>query len=134
MSASFLFTLRSPINTPFEGEVDSVKLKTDLGRMEILPGHATLIGTILYSRVFVRTGATEQEYVIRQGSVTVDETGHVRLLAQDIQEAGNITIESLEQYLVYISKQLDNGHTLNEYQRTFLQEQRDAIEESMKSE
>ncbi|MDG1950310.1 MAG: hypothetical protein P8J32_05865 [bacterium] len=129
--ATFTFSLRTPLATFFEGEVDAVRLKTDLGRMEILPDHATLVGTMLYSRVYVRQGATEHPFVIRQGAVSVDAKGAVRLTALDVQEAEGISIESVEEYLVYLNKQLSGEQELNDYQKNFLAEQRSALKETL---
>lgn len=129
--AMFTFSLRTPLKTVFEGEVDAVHLKTDLGRMEVLPDHATLVGTILFSRVSVQSGGNEQVYVIRQGSVSVDAQGVVRVTALDAQEAETLSVQSVEDYLSYLNKQLSGEQELNDYQKKFLAEQRAALEESL---
>jgi F0F1-type ATP synthase epsilon subunit len=131
--AALTLSLRTPLKNVFEGEVDAVRLKTDLGRMEILPGHATLAATILYSRVYVRQGGTEQQYIIRQATVSVSEDGSVRITALDAQEQDSIQVESVEQYLVHLNQQLNGEEELNEYQKQFLSEQRAALEETLAS-
>ncbi|MDA0208448.1 MAG: F0F1 ATP synthase subunit epsilon [bacterium] len=124
-------TLRTPLKTLFDSEADSVRLKTDLGRMEILPGHATLVGSILYSKVYIRHGGTEEAFVVRQGSVSVDEAGNVAVLVMDADKEAELSIESMEEYLRLIAEQLENPEALNSYQRTFLEEQRQALQEAM---
>jgi len=118
--------------TAFEGQVDSVHLKTEVGEMEILPGHATIVGLIGFSRVFLRSGSSQQEFLARQGSVSVDAHGAVRLLAQDVQEAEAISVDSLKSYLGYLEELMGGVRELNAYQTRFLQEQRSALEESIK--
>ena len=129
--ATFPFSLRTPLATIFEGEVDAVRLKTDLGRMEILPDHATLVGTILYSRVYIRRGGREDSYMIRQGAESVDAQGVARVTALDAQETKTIKAESIQEYLVYLNKQISGGNGLNDYQKNFLAEQRMALQESL---
>lgn len=129
--ATFAFSLRTPLNTIFEGDVDAVRLKTDLGQMEILPDHATLAGTILFSRVNIHSGGVEQVYIIRQGSVSVDSQGVVRVTALDAQEAESLSVKSVEEYLLYLNKQLSGEQQLNDYQKKFLSEQRSALEETL---
>jgi F0F1-type ATP synthase epsilon subunit len=131
--ATLTFSLRTPLQTVFEGEVDAVRLKTDLGRMEILPGHATLVATILYSRVHVRQGGTEHPFIIRQASVSVEENGSVRVTALDAQEGEVLSVESVEEYLLHLNQQLNGEEKLNEYQTQFLSEQRAALEETLAS-
>lgn len=123
-------TLRTPQAVLFDGEADSVRLKTDLGRMEILPDHATLVGTVLYSKVYIRHENTEDQFVMRQGSATVAENGRVYLLANDAHKEDALTIQNLQDYLTYLAKQLETGK-LNDYQMQFLEEQRKALEEQM---
>jgi F0F1-type ATP synthase epsilon subunit len=129
---TFTFSLRSPLETVFEGQVENVRLKTDLGMMEILPDHASLVGTILYSQVAVRHDGTEENFIIRQGSVSVDEQGVARITALNVEKESSLSVTSIEEYLVYINEQLTGERTLNDYQVKFLGEQRAALEESLK--
>lgn len=129
--SSLNVTLRTPLKTLFDGEADSVRLKTDLGRMEILPNHATLVGSILYSKVSIQHGGTEELFVVRQGSVSVDEEGNVAVLVMDADKEEELSVESMEEYLRLIVEQLENPDALNGYQQKFLEEQRQALQEAM---
>ena len=131
--ATFAFTLRTPLATVFEGDVDVVRLKTDLGLMEILPEHATLVGTILFSRVSIWQDGKEVVYLVRQGSVSVDESGVARVACLIADPVESLDVQSIENYLRSLTEMLDGERELNDYQKTFLQEQRAALEESLRS-
>ncbi len=129
---TFHATLRTPTAILFDGEVESLKLKTDLGRMEILPNHATLVGTILYSRVFVKSAGDEKEFIIRQGSVSVDGSGSASVLSAEGHAEETLSIHDIDDYLRYITGVLHGDKPLNDYQKKFLEEQRYAFEETKK--
>lgn len=128
--ANLHVTLRTPTKVLFDGEAQALRLKTDLGRMEVLPDHATLVGTILYSKVYVHQGDTEQRFVIRQGSVSVDEKNNATVLAYEAHKEDELSVENMQDYLTYVAKQLEEGG-LNEYQVKFLEERRKALQEEM---
>lgn len=123
-------TLRTPTAVLFDGEAAALRLKTDLGRMEVLPDHATLVGTVLYSKVYVRHGDTEEKFIIRQGSVAVDEKGNATVLANEAHKEEELSVENMKDYLEYIVKQMEEGG-LNDYQMQFLEERRRALQEGI---
>lgn len=123
-------TFRTPTKIMFEGPADKVRLKTDLGRVEILPGHATLVGTVLFSKVYINHGPTEEKFYMRQGSVTVDAEGNATLLANEADKEAELSVESMQDYLNYLAEQIDSGK-YNDYQMKFLMEQRQALEEGV---
>lgn len=123
-------TLRTPTSTLFDGEAQVLRLKTDLGRMEILPNHATLVGTILYSKVFIRHGDKEEKFIIRQGSVAVDGNKNAVVLANEAHKEEELSIQNMKEYLDYLVKELAEGK-LNEYQSQFLEERRAALQEEI---
>lgn len=125
----FTFTLRTPLKTFFEGEVDAVRLRTDLGRMEILPGHASIVGTVLACRVAIHAGGREDVYAVRQGTLSVDEDGNARLTVLHAEKDDEMTVESIQDYLRFVTEQLDGEGELNEYQIKFLEEQRAAMQD-----
>lgn len=125
-----LVELRTPTAELFRGEAHAVRLKTDLGDIEILPDHATLIATILYSKVYIRHESTEETFIVRQGSVSVNEQGEVRILAHDAHKDGELSVENMKDYLDYVVQKLDTGE-LNEYQKQFLEKRRAALEEEI---
>lgn len=129
--AEFQLTIQTPIETLFEGTVDSLRIKTDLGRMEVLPDHATIVGMILYSKVFARHSGQEEKFIIRHGSVSVDEKGNTTVLALEAHKEAEMTVKTMEEYLQYLGEQLKNPDQFNDYQKQFLEEQRDALQQGI---
>ena len=124
-------TLKTPTKSLYSGEADSVRLSTDLGRVEILPDHATLVGTILFSKAYIKHGATEEKFVIRQGSIHVDEKGNCSILAIEADKESEVSVNSMKSYLEYLDEQLQADGKYNDYQMKFLREQRASIEGSL---
>lgn len=128
---SFTLTLQTPKATVFEGEVDAVQLTTLAGEMEILPQHTTLVGIIDFSEVAVRKGAKTEKYLMRSGAVNVEMGGEsVQLLAQDISEDGTAERKTLEEYLSFVVKKLEEGD-LSDYQIKFLKSQQGSLEKTI---
>ncbi len=123
-------TFRTPSKVIFEGPADKVRLKTDLGRVEILPNHATLVSTVLFSKVYIYHSSTEEKFFMRQGTMAVDEKGDVILLANEAEKEAEMTIDSMQEYLTYLVSQIDSGKH-NDYQMKFLMEQREALQGSL---
>ncbi len=124
-------TLKTPTKTLYKGEADSVRLSTDLGRLELLPDHATLVGTILFSKAYVKHGSVEEKFVIRQGSVLVDKDNNCSILAIEADKESEISIDSMKSYLTYLDEQLQADGRYNDYQMKFLREQHASIEGSL---
>ena len=131
---TFHLTIKTPTETLFDGAVDSVRVKTDLGRMEVLDQHATFVGMTRYSKIYLRVDGKEQGFVVRQGTITVDESGKVAVLALFGDKWSEMTVKTMEQYLHYLKEQLENPDQFNEYQKQFLEEQRKALEEGITEE
>lgn len=123
-------TFRTPTRVLFQGDASALRLKTDLGRMEILPGHATLLGTILHSKVYIRHGETEDKFIMNQGSVSVDKDGNVRVLADEAHKEEELSVSNMREYLEHLVEQMKTEE-LNDYQMKFLQERRAALQEAI---
>ena len=123
-------TLRTPTRILFDGEAHALRLKNDLGRMEVLPGHATLLGSILHSKVYVRHGDTEEKYIMNQGSMAIDGKGNVKILADDAHKEQELTVANMREYLEHLVEQMESEE-LNEYQVKFLQERRQALQQAI---
>lgn len=127
----FHLVIQTPTETLFDGAVDSVRFKTDLGRMEVLSNHATLVGTILYSKVYTRQAQHEEQFIVRHGSVSVDGQGNTTVLAIEAHKEAEMTIATMESYLHYLVEQMEHPERFNAYQIQFLQEQRDALQQGI---
>lgn len=123
--------LLAPTSMPFDEEVDSVKLTTELGEMVLLPGHIPLVGVIDFSLVTLVNEAHVEEYYVRNGSVSIDEDGEtVRILGHDVQLKSEMDIRNIEEYMNFISRKLKNKEDLSRYQIEFLEGQKSSLEKS----
>lgn len=126
-------TLRTPTRVLFDGKAEGLRLQTDLGWIEVLPDHATIVGTILYSKVYIRSGSTEEQFIVRQGSVAVNEKGEASILANEAEKQEEFSVDSMKEYLEYLVEELSRDG-LNDYQMQFLEEQRKALTASIEEE
>lgn len=124
--------LVTPSQTWFNGPADLVHLSTDLGEMEILPGHATLVGTMSVSEVVVKVADHHEDFLMRLGSVSVAEDGvTVKILAQVCEKRAEMDATSLRDYIDYVEKMLGSEEGLSEYQVKFLGEQKASVEKTL---
>ena len=124
--------LRTPSQTWFHGPADLVHLSTDLGEMEILPGHATLVGTASVSEVVIKNGDHHEDYLLRLGSVSVEPDGEtVRILAQVCEKRAEMNAASLREYIDFVESMLGAPGKLSEYQVKFLGEQKASVEKTL---
>ena len=122
----------TPAKSWFNGPADIVHLSTDLGEMEILPGHATLVGTGSVSEVAVKSGDHVEDFLLRLASVSVAGDGlTVKILAQVAEKRAEMNATSLRDYIDYVEKMLGSKEELSEYQVKFLGEQRASVEKTL---
>jgi len=128
----FHLNLRTPDKTFFDGEVNSVKLETALGQTEIFSNHAPLIGSIGFSRVIVRAGEHETDFLIRQGLVFVDALQNtVSMLAYYCEEFAEVDPATIAEYTKLILEKFKDKKDLNKYQLTFLEDQKVSAEKML---
>lgn len=91
--ATFHFALISPERTAFEGEVNSVSLRSAGGDIGFLAGHVPFIGAVRISDCEVlRDDATIVHLAVHGGFVEVDPEGTVTLLADIVETAEEIDV------------------------------------------
>ena len=78
--------------TVFSGQVDAVNLPGSEGRMGILPNHTSLLTTLGYGEVIVRTAGEEEFFAIGGGFAEV-QPDRVIILADSAEHAEAIDIE-----------------------------------------
>ncbi len=128
----FQFSLRTPVTELYNAPVDLVHLATDEGEMEVLPGHASTVGTIQFSKIVVTSLNHTDSFLVRQGILTVDENGTVvRILATDAHKQSDMRLRSLEEYRTFILDRLKEPERLSKYQMRFLSDQQASIEKSI---
>jgi F0F1-type ATP synthase epsilon subunit len=122
----------TPAKSWFNGPADIVHLSTDLGEMEILPGHATLVGTGSVSEVAVKSGDHVEDFLLRLASVSVAEDGRtVKILAQVAEKRAEMDASSLREYIDFVKGMLGAPEKLSEYQVKFLGEQKASVEKTL---
>lgn len=85
--ASFPASLVTPEKVLFEGEVEAVMLRTDLGDAAFLPGHTPLVGSVVPGLVrFAREGGSEERFEMQRGLVQVSPE-RVVVLAPEAEPA-----------------------------------------------
>jgi len=121
----------SPQKEHFNSEAISVHLKTDLGELDILENHATLVGTMKFSKIYVNHKTSTSIYLLQQGAVSINNENSVTIQGLDIHEESELKIENIDQYLRHLADLLADPTKYNKYQIEFLEEQRDALQEAL---
>ena len=71
MANTFYLTVRTPEAEVVSQEVNSIKVVTEGGVIEIYPKHASLTGSIIFSRLDIRTDKEDIDYLIQRGIIFV---------------------------------------------------------------
>ena len=133
MSNTFQLNVRTPEAEIVSKEVDSVRVGTENGPMVIYPHHASLSGTIPFSRLFVRSGNSETEYLVKNGVLFISvETNETKILCYSCLETKDVEYQSAAEYLAYVEEQLKAGANLNQFQMQFLENEKIAMVKQMK--
>lgn len=129
-SPSMRFILRSPGEEHYDGPADCITASTDTGELQILPGHAPLVGNILASALMVASGSHETSFFVRQGFLIVTEGGmEVTLMALSCHKTGELTRESLHEYLAFLHGKLERQESLSAFQVRYLKSQLSSVEQ-----
>ncbi len=131
--SSLSLIIASPTRTWFDGPADSVHLSTDLGEMEVFPGHVSLLGTVTVSKVRVRVGDHEDEFLVRRGFIAVEGGAGdtVRVTASHCERRADMDLASIKDYREFILGLLAKREDLSQYQIGFLEDEHGAIEKLM---
>lgn len=133
MTKTFHLTVRTLETEVISAEVTSVKVGTEDGPMVIYPGHASLTGSIPFSRLVTRDDSSEKEYLVRNGIVFISlETKSTQILCYSCVETKDIEYKSAREYLDFIEAKLNAGENLNDYQLKYLQNEKIGLVQQMK--
>lgn len=134
MSKTFLLNIRTPEQRPFTGQVETVTVDTEeLGRMQVLPRHASLTGTIIFSPVKVKLPEGEEDFLIRRGVIMVsNEYNATTILALSCEKSSEVSFKTVEEYLQLIEEKLQKHEDLTPYQLTHLQKEKIALQHTLK--
>lgn len=133
MSKTFHLSVRTLDSEAISRDVTSLKVSTEKGPMVVLPRHASLTGSVPFSRLFVRDDSSEREYLIRNGIIFVSlENNSTQILCYSCQEVKDIEYKSAREYLDFIEAKLQAGENLNDYQLKYLANEKIAMVQQMK--
>ncbi len=126
------FTFGSPAHgVLYEGPADSIRLATDIGGIEILPGHASFLGLSKSTPITVLNGDHEIIFLAQDATVAVDRADdgvtRVTVAALLADRKDEFDIESLKQFHEKMHIALQNHEDLSKYQVEFLQEHLDSV-------
>lgn len=100
--------------------------------MQILPGHASFIGAIDYSKVTVTHGSTDEVFVARLGVVFVDvEQNSVRIVVEYGEKLAEMSHATIKEYLNYILEKLEKHESLSDFQLKHLSEQKTSLQKML---
>lgn len=129
MTNTFHLTVRTPEAEILNQEaVTALRITTEGGEMEIKANHATVVGTILFSKMIVSTAEGSDEYIVQRGMIFVSQEEHkVQVLVYQCKKIEEIEYKSAKEYLEFVEKQLAEGADLNDFQMEYLQNERIAM-------
>lgn len=124
---TFKLTIKTPLETVFENDVNSLTVDTEEGRMVVLPHHTSLIGKIKFSNIIIGFNQQIKEFSIRRGFLNVsNENNSTEILCIHCEQTQTLTYTSVEGYLKFLEKEL-SSENLNPYQLQFLENEKFAV-------
>jgi ATP synthase F1 epsilon subunit len=128
MANTLKLSVRTPESEIIDQEVNSLKIMTEGGEIEIYPNHASLTGKITFGKLDIRTDEKEYEYLVKSGILFVSvENNAVQILCFSCQEVQDIEYKTAKEYLDFIDERLKSGDSLNEYQMKYLEGEKIAM-------
>ncbi|MBP6944727.1 hypothetical protein KBD61_00555 [Patescibacteria group bacterium] len=124
--------VRTPDAEVIATEAVSVSLVTELGAMQIFPGHASLQGTILLSPLRIETSKQEEDFVVQRGFVMVDQQkDEVMIMAYTCEKREEINLQTAKEYLQVLVDALHAHESLGKYQLLHLESEKIATEKRL---
>jgi len=136
-----LSTLKLIIRTPeaqiIDTHAESLYLSTDLGDMMILPHHASISTSMLYSPVLICNGHLTEQYIVKNGLLFFSNTkNEAVILCYSAIKKDEVDITSVKKYLELIEQKLaeKKGSDLSEYQYKFLENEKMVLVKQIEAE
>lgn len=130
--STFDLTIRTPEADVFVGKVKSVSVETDGGEVQCFANHASLTSSVRYSAVMVETGEGEESYVVRNGMFLFDNKANKSvLLALNAEKRSEMNVSTVKEYLAWVEEKLAAGEDLSEFQLSYLEGEKLAIEKQL---
>lgn len=121
--------IRTPEAEMFSEQAQSVSLVTELGAMQIFPGHASLQGAILLSPLRIELADREEDFVVQRGFVMVDqEKDEVTIMVYQCEKRAEMNLQTAKEYMEVLLKALEQKDSLGKYQLQHLENEKIATE------
>ena len=133
MENKFKLTVRTPVDTIFNGEADKIHLNTEGGEIEVYGNHSSLTAAVSFSPIQIKSGDTEEEYLGRNGIFKFfNETNSAILLLNYCEAVNEVEHKTIKEYLEFIEKKLSEGESLSDFEVLYLKGEKLAVEENIK--
>ena len=131
MKKTFHVTIRTPDEEILDSkEVRELNLNTESGPMTVYAKHASLSGSILFSRIKVITKDLEEQFLTRRGTIFIDnKKNHVIILVMNCEKKATIVYKKLEDYMAYIENLIASGESLSSVKLAYLEKEKLAVQE-----
>lgn len=129
----FHLTIRTPYEDIFSGEVKSLLFSAEeAGEMQIFEDHASLTATVDFSPIVIEENDKDEHFLGRNGTFLFNnEENSAVLLLTYCQKKSEVTYKTVKEYAEYITKQIEEGHELSEFQINYLSNEKIAVEKQM---
>lgn len=132
--STFELTLRTPSDEVYHHQVKSISFRGEGGQMQVFAHHASMTATILFSTIRIDEGDRQEEFMIRKGLFLFDNRKNTAsLLALFGEKRSEISHQTAKEYLTFIEEQLKKGKDLSEFHILYLEGEKLAVEEQVKS-
>lgn len=126
-------TIRTPDATRYDGSATLLTGASELGDLQVYPGHVGMTATIGFSRLVVENGEHVESFFVRQGFLHTDPASNrTEVLGLSCEKIEEVDVKSLREYHDFILEKLKNHENLNAYQTKFLEESQAAVETQLK--
>jgi len=128
----FQLEIQTPLQSVFSGEVAKVHMRSDGGDMELMARHADLTTSISFSPLVVQHGELTEIFILRNAIACFDNRANkLTILALYAQLDKQVDVSGSQDMLLQIKDMLKNPEKLNQYQITYLENQKIALEKQL---
>lgn len=128
----FHLTIRTPYDDIFSGDINALTFEAENGEMQILDDHASITVSIAFSPVLIEGPDFEDQFFGRNGLFLFDNDNNSGvLLFNHCEKKSEISFQSIKDYADFVTKQLEEGHQMSEFQLLFLKNEKVAVEKQM---
>jgi F0F1-type ATP synthase epsilon subunit len=129
---TFKLSIRTPEGDVFDSEATSIRLRAENGQLQVFANHASLLATVIFSRIVVDTPEGEKVYLGRRGIFNFNnDTNTATLLTLYCEEEGKVDLTNAEDYLKFIEEQMAQGKDLSDFHLTYLEGEKLAIQQQI---